>query len=443
MGDRRPARWERSVDEAWREFRRQLADHLAMLEDGEVLELEVQVGTYDEDLDGALPHVQFIGWGEGQYVHSEVSGDHHLDERYRLDLRAEQVLADAGWSAPALEPDGDADAGASGWWADNDLREADLVACRATVALRDAFGCPHPSFVRVDGRLELTGAAAGGGSEPSAAERGAAADEEDDAGPLLPQDADELREMVVAALSTFVGGDVETDEDGDVPLPVGRSVLYVQPVDHEPTVRLWARLVTGVDDLDRAADEVAMMNRDLVFGTVVLTDSGAIDFHHHLCAMPFVPQQLRMVVARVISDLDRRAADFVRRVGGRQFLDDDGSEVGGRTEVPRAVPTELLVLRELLEAGAADPRTVAALWDGDLHALAVQIDELRTEPPAVLDVADAIAVLRDALVFVAERRSRARWLHPTRPPGRRRVSQQDELIPSRELGEATLDLGVE
>lgn len=280
-----------------------------------------------------------------------------------------------------------------------------------------------------------------------------------------PQDPEELREQVVAALRHGGRRSVETDEDGDVPLLAGGSVLYVQPLDDEPTVRLWARLVTGVDDLERAADEVAIMNRDLVFGAVVLTDSGCIDFRHHLCAMPLVPEELRRVVARVLSDLDRRAGDFVRRVGGRRFLDDESgqppSEEAEASDVPdvpdvsvdagggdpgtarRAVPAELLVLRELLEAGAADPRTVATLWDGDLRALALQIDELRTEPPAVIDVADAIAVLRDALVFVAERRSRARWSRPARPSGRRPVSRQEELIGSRELGEATLDLGTE
>lgn len=469
MGHRRRPLGERRLDRAWREFRRQLADYVATIEDHEILQLLVQVGTEEEERHGAAPYVQLVGWGGGELVRAEACSNHYLDDRYLLDAHAEQALAEAGWSAPTFAPDGDPDGGSANWWTDHELRHADLVAHRATVALRDAFGCPHPSFVRVEGRLVLTGAAAAAG-EASAEARAEAVDDAEE--PLRhPRGVHELRQMVVEALERMVQHPVELDDDGDVPLPTGRSLLYVQALEDEPTVRLWARLVTDVDDRLRAADEVAMTNRDLLFGAVVLTDSGCIDFHHHLCAAPFVPQQLRAVVARVLLDLDRRASDFLRRVGGHRFLDDlppvgpvgpvgataAAAEVVGRAEPghrgeprrrpaadeERSLPPQLLVLRELLDAGAADPRTVAAVWDGDLHALALEIDDLRTEPPAVLDVADAIAALREALVFVVERRSKQRWSRPTRSPGRRPRSQQDELIPSRELGEATLDLGSE
>lgn len=274
MGDRGPARWERSVDEAWRDFRRQLADHVATLQDGEILRLVLQTGADDEELEETRPYVQLIGWAGGERVRAEASSHHHLDRRHRLDARAEAALVDAGWSAPTSVPGDDPGDGSSNWWTDAELRDADLVAARATAALRDGFGCPHPAFVRSDGRLVLTGAAAPAAvAEPSAAERadGAYGDE-----PALchPQGPAELRDVVVAALARGGRGRVEIDEDGDVPLVVGSSVLYVQPLDDEPTVRLWARLVTGVEDPERAADEVAIMNRDLVFGAVVLSESG-------------------------------------------------------------------------------------------------------------------------------------------------------------------------
>ena len=104
----------------------------------------------------------------------------------------------------------------------------------------------------------------------------------------------------------------------------------------------------------------------------------------------------------------------------------------------------LATLRELLALGEVDPRTVAALFDGDLDLLTEQIEDLRSDPPASLDVAEIIAALRAALAFVAVRRSREMWDRaPRSAPRRRPPPPQLPLLSSQDIGEQTLDLGVE
>ena len=107
------------------------------------------------------------------------------------------------------------------------------------------------------------------------------------------------------------------------------------------------------------------------------------------------------------------------------------------------LPQSLVVLRELLAAGDVDPRTVAALFDGELSEITEQLEALRDDPPADLDVAEIIAALRGALQFLAVRKSREMWDRRRRPPARRRTSDQPPLLSAQDLGEQALDLGAE
>jgi hypothetical protein len=308
-------------------------------------------------------------------------------------------------------------------------------------ALREVYGCPHPAFLVVDG-FEPVGFTAPAPDELPPAEPVEAA-------LVMPQDRDELVEAVDRALGRVYGEPVKHDSDGDVPIVLGESMLFIRVSHEEPMIELFADLVIGVEDREAAAREVALLNRNLLFGTVVLRDDDTIALRHFLCATPFVPRQFRAVLDRVVSDLDRNAADLVARVGGERFLsparfasptadeDPDGDK-------PERLCPPVATLRELLAAGDVDPRTVAALFDGDLDLITEQIEALREEPPSELDVAEVIAALQAALQFVAVRRSRELWDPPRRPaPRRRPTSHQPPLLSSDDVGEPTLDLGAE
>ena len=432
MGDETGATpYEKQNDEAWAEFRRQLADHCATMVDDDHVFIEIEQAPDVEDLPGAAPYLQMVGWGEGA-IRAEVCSNTFLDDRFLLSKPQEQQLAELGWNAPTYGRDGEPDSGSPHWWADVELRDADRLAVMCVGALRDVYGCAHPAFLVVDG-FEPIGFAApepGEDDEPEPAREPALA---------YPHDRDELQAMIDRAVGRVYGEPVKHDSDGDVPIVLGDSVLFVIVSDEEPIVELFAELVHDVADLEAAEREVAVLNRDLMFGTCLVRDDRVL-LRHRLCGVPFVPAQFRMVLGRVSADLDRIAGDLAVRVGGRRFLD-----VSGVTDEAGAepLPQSLVVLRELLAAGDVDPRTVAALFDGELSEITEQLDALRDDPPADLDVAEIIAALRGALQFLAVRKSREMWDRRRRPPARRRTSDQPPLLSAQDLGEQALDLGAE
>jgi hypothetical protein len=435
MGDERGTTpYEKQSDEAWAGFRRQLADHCAGMSDDDLLHIEIEQAVAEDELYGATPYLQLLGWGQGA-IRAEVCSNAFLDDRFRLSVPQEAQLAELGWNAPTHGRDDEPDHGSPHWWDDVELRDADRLAVMCVGALRDVFGCRHPAFLVVDG-FEPTGFTAPESGEDDGPEP------EMEAAIAYPRDRDELRELVDAALARAFDEPVKHDQDGDVPIVIGDSVLFVLVADDEPIIELFAELVHDVQDLAAANREVAVLNRDLMFGTCIVRDDRVL-LRHRLCGAPFVPAQFRTVLSRVGSDLDRIAADLAERVGGRRFLDlarageDDEDEV-------EPIDPPLAMLRELLAAGDVDPRTVAALFDGDLIEISRQIEALHDEPPADLDVAETIAALRGALQFLAVRRSREMWDRSARrPAARRRTSHQPPLLSAQDVGEQSLDLGAE
>ena len=138
------------IERAWTAFRARLADRLAELEDDDLLHLEVQVGVDEDELEGAAPYLQFVGWG-GDLVRAEAVGNAFLDERFLLGDAAQERLTGWGWLAPTHGPDDEADAGSPHFHVDVERRDADRLAVMVVGALRDAYGCAHPAFLEADG----------------------------------------------------------------------------------------------------------------------------------------------------------------------------------------------------------------------------------------------------------------------------------------------------
>ena len=141
------------VERAWTAFRARLADRLAELEDDDSLLIEVETGVDEDELEGAAPYLQFMGWG-GDLVRAEVASNVFLDERCRLGDEEQEQLVGLGWLAPTYDPDDETDSGSPNFYVDVERREADRLAVMVVGALRDAFGCAHPAFLDADG-LEI------------------------------------------------------------------------------------------------------------------------------------------------------------------------------------------------------------------------------------------------------------------------------------------------
>jgi hypothetical protein len=391
---------------AWREFQAGLGDRLTELADGDVLLVDVLVG--DEPDGGAAPYVQFCAWGEGM-LRGEVAGNHVLAPAHELGRAGERVLLELGYDAPTYGTDEEPDAGSLNFHVDLPQGQADRLAVMTVRALRDVFGVVHPALLSGD----VVGAAP---REGAAAER--AQGEEEAA--IFPQGGhEELTALVDAALTPYFGHPPVHDDDGDIPVYLGSTALFVRVCQAVPVIELFACVATGVQDTARATFEVNVLNRDVrhvkfrVVGDSVLADL-------QLPAWPFAPEQLRTMLAMMTSAVEEVAGDLQARVGGRPLLGDPevdveehpgddaaraeaawSAQAGTRTGSPdrRAEPDdgsemrrprvatsertiELIGELEAEAAGSVSPELAASVCDYDATRL---LDLIRQEQRAQLE----------------------------------------------------------
>jgi hypothetical protein len=311
---------DRAAAAAWVRFQAELGDRLGELAEDEVLLVEAMLGEEDEA--GTAPYVQFCAWGEGM-LRGEVASNHVLVEARELDEEGERALVELGYDAPTYAPDDgaddDADAGADdgavNYTVDLPQTEADRLAVMAVRALRDVFGVPHPALLTGD----LTDAA-------TAPEEAAAAERADEPVAAYPHGGhEELTALVDRALTPYFGHEPRHDDDGDIPVDLGSTVLFVRVHESVPVVELFACLATEVQDLERAAFEINVLNRDVRFVKFRLVeDSILADLQ--LPAWPFAPEHLRAMLALMTDSLQHVEADLLERVGGSRLLDEHDAE---------------------------------------------------------------------------------------------------------------------
>jgi hypothetical protein len=314
---------------AWSSFQARLADHLAEMGD-EVLVVDAQVA--DEEAEGATPYVQFAGFGEGAMVRGEVSSNSYLVEDHRLDSEAESAIAALGFHRPtaaAGEAEGD---GSANFFVDVSVLEADRLAVMAVRALRDVFGVAHPAFLSASG-LEVDPDVPSVPSEPAI--------ELDEPAAVMPESAEHLRELVDLALTPLFGAEPDHDEDGDIPVPWGSSLVYVRVDEDAPVVELFSCVADGVTDRQRAAFEVNVLNRDARFIKFTLV-ADRVMARIHLPAWPFVPEHLRSMLTGMSAKIDDIDEDLVARVGGSRAIEEAASDDLDRPDDDDADPDDEL-----------------------------------------------------------------------------------------------------
>ncbi|HLN78100.1 MAG TPA: hypothetical protein VK204_13710 [Nocardioidaceae bacterium] len=349
---------DRNTARAWSRFQARLADRLAEMGEDDMLVIDAEVA--DDDIDGAAPYVQFAGFGEGSMVRGEVSSNNYLAEPYALDEDRVARLTALGWHLPTVgpgQPEGD---GSGNFFTDLPLAEADRLAVMAVKALREVFGVAHPAFLVADGL----------GEDPEAPlpPSDAVPVERDEPLAIMPESAEHLRELVDEALTPLFGAAPQHDDDGDIPVPWGSSLVFVRVDDEVPVVQLFGFVVEGVKDLERAAFEVSVLNRDFRFIKFLLVEDRVMA-RVHLPAWPFVPEHLRSMLTGMSAQLDQIDEDLVARVGGTRAFEssDDGEE--GTPPVPVAqvgAGSDETVLKTLLQldvdaAGTVDPELAAGV----------------------------------------------------------------------------------
>jgi hypothetical protein len=299
---------DRATAAAWRAFQAELADRLAAMETDEVLVVDVLAGHEPEA--GATPYVQFCAWGEGM-LRGEVASNHVLTSGCELDEVGERALRELGYDAPTYGPADEPDAGSLNFHVDLPKEQADRLAVMSVRALRDVFAVVHPALL--DGDVVADAPAELGASERA---------QGDEAPATFPHGGhEELTELVDAALTPYFGHPPRHDDDGDIPVDLGDTALFVRVCETVPVIEMFACVATDVQDLERAAFEVNVLNRDVRYvkfrlvGDAILADL-------QLPAWPFVPEQLRAMLAVMTGAVEQVAGDLQARVGGRPLLGD-------------------------------------------------------------------------------------------------------------------------
>lgn len=337
---------DRSTARAWSRFQARLADHIADMEDDDILVVEMESAAEPEE--GTAPYVQFCAWGS-DLVRAEVSSNEFLSDEHLLDVRSIDALVALGWSAPtASRDDDDPGSGSSNFFLDIERAQADRLAVMTTRSFRDVFGVTHPAFLSSD-ELDVVERAADPPSGPGG--DGPAPDDEPLA--VTPRDRTHLLELVDSALVPYLGRVPVHDEDDDIPIVAGSALVFVQVSEHMPAIQLFSVLVHGVTDHERAAFEVSVLNRDLRFVKFVLHGDSVMAYVD-LPAHPFAPEHLRGMLAILSEIVDRVDDDLAVRVGGVRALE-------GADEVVDQVPEADELLAQW-EAESDDAET-----DDELH----------------------------------------------------------------------------
>ena len=299
-----------SVDRAWAEFQRRLGDHISIMVDGDVLAVESSTGDFDP-ADGAAPCVQFLVWDENT-VRCEVPSNDFLHPRYRLEDADEQKLIALGWNPPSenLEDPNNSPA----FCVDKAQNWADQLAAMTVAAFRDVFGVHHPAFLSSD----LTGNEQTPDFDPSVVES-TELPTLDPTAAYMPNDIDHLKELVTLALLPMLGTLPERDSDGDIPIRVGSTVMFVGPLSESMDVQLFSPLVQDISNRTRAAEVIADLNRKWSRIKFVLIDD-RLSVFLEVAGSPFVPKQLTDTCAALTSFLRTVDDEFAARVGGDLFF---------------------------------------------------------------------------------------------------------------------------
>lgn len=409
------------VETDWAQFRGRLADRISAMEVDEILHVEMLTGIDEEDLEGAAPYAQLIRW-DAEAVRAEVVSNDFLDALYELSEADEGALLEMGWEAPEREGDeGDAP---GNYFVHAEPREADEVAVMVVRAFREVYGCLHPSFLLGDlqepDRPENTAPTSVTPVEELA---------------VMPTDDDHLRALVDDALRVMLGDELTHDDDGDVPVVAGHSVVWVRVLEESPSIDLFAHIVLGVRERARVDDELDLLNRANQLFKFVLVDDYVV-MRARLLAVPFAAAQLRGMLTLMLREVDDLARELAVRLGGRRFLEEADDEVA--VQEPTAALTALL---EALHEGPMRPPSVAVLFDHDRLAIISTIVAVRRGSLAT-DTHDqelVLSHLRLALRFVSDGEARDRRVTLERRRPQRR-SQQLSLMDVEDAQE-TLDSG--
>ena len=318
---------DRSTAQAWAEFSVRLAEVISMID--ESADLTIRSFSASED---PPPFVRLSSPAR-LAIRAEAAANSQLGASYQLTGAQMSALLEAGWQAP--------DETCPNYSCDFSQDVADEVAELVVGALRDVYGVQHPVFLDPDHLAEIlrtepsaiegpdgaTTVASGTLLDGDANRRGTGLQRVPTGRgvamvAVLPADRDHLEALVETELAAALGHPPIRDEEGDIVIRVGSTLLFLRTAADAQDVVLFSAVVHDVDGRSRATEVLNDLNvesrwvkfqlvRDRVF---VITS---------VPARPFVPAHLHQAV-RVMSDVaDGVDDELAAKLGGRTTFGGD------------------------------------------------------------------------------------------------------------------------
>jgi hypothetical protein len=302
---------DRSTAQAWSEFQSRLSEVISMIDDSG----DLTIGT-DAVSTGPGPYVRFSS-PVRDTIRGEAAGNGELGEYYQLDTAQLEAMETLGWRPPMA----DGSRPTANFWVEAPQEETDRVAGLAVAALRDVYGVPHPVFLAPDQLAEVLQPPAPAELPRESAEL--APIEPAGMTSVLPRSRRHLTELVDRELTAMYGHPPIRDEEGDVAIRVGSTMVFLRTANDGQEVVVFAAVVHDVAGRSRAAEVLNDLNvearwvkfqlvRDRVFVTISVP------------ARPFVPAHLHQAV-RIMSDVaDGIDDELAEKLNGRTTFSDLG-----------------------------------------------------------------------------------------------------------------------
>ncbi len=349
--------WDEGLAEDWRGFREELAERAVALFGAAYLFVVPNAGYECDEM--SCPDVVL-----------SRCGDRYRCEFLRSELEDDEVewLDDIG-----LEYD-----------EDDDIRrfetdDAEWLAVTVVRVLREVMGVVHPSFVSLWGPEP--------GSQPK----------QDLRALVFPEDREELVQVVDTTLTEVIGHAPSKDEDGDVPIVCGESMVFVRVRHDQAVVEVFSEAVLEVDNTQAALFELNLLNRDSP-GPAFALRGDRVVVRHRIGGNPILPAELRRVVDAMCATVDQTAHDLIARIGGHTFLGDPPSAKRDARKSPGGQAIRTLRHLEDDEPGSVSPVLAAHIFHLDQKAILDQIARQQREGRD-----DLVTLLRRALRVVVVR----------------------------------------
>lgn len=287
--------FDRSAFEAWRLFAERLAEVVSVMDPDATLAIGSLAANGQR-----TPHVQFTCLTDGALV-AEATTDGLADG-------AGAELGASGWEPVVDKP---------GTWARTGTQEEpEELATAAADALRDVHGVQHPALLAPDQLADIL--------TPTPAEAGPAQPYEPQRiEPILARTAAELDAALEGELSLFLGHEPLRDDNGDLALRVGTTMVFVRSALDAQEVLLFAPLVHDVDGRSRAMEVLSDLNTEARWVRFQLIRD-RVYVSMSVLADPLIPAHLHRalrIVSLISDSMDEALAQKLR--GRTTFPVDD------------------------------------------------------------------------------------------------------------------------